>query len=80
MEPYRKKWEAFGFEVLEIDGHDIKSIRNALEIRSIELSRPRVVIAHTVKGKGLSFIENQPDWHYKMPTDEQISIGMRELE
>lgn len=80
LEPYRKKWEAFGFEVLEIDGHDIKSIRNALEIRSIELSRPRVVIAHTVKGKGLSFIENQPDWHYKMPTDEQISIGMRELE
>lgn len=79
LEPFEKKWEAFGFEVLEVDGHDIKGIQKALDVRKEVISKPRVVIAHTVKGKGLSFIENQPDWHYKMPSDEQIAVGIKEL-
>lgn len=79
LEPYRKKWESFGFEVFEVDGHDMNTLQNVLKIRDIELRKPRVIIAHTVKGKGLSFIENQPDWHYKMPTAEQVLIGTDEL-
>lgn len=79
VEPMNKKWEAFGFEVLEVDGHDVTALQEALDISELRLEKPRVVIAHTIKGKGLSFVENQSDWHYKMPTREQIEIGMREL-
>ena len=79
MEPMRKKWEAFGFEVIEVDGHDIKALQNALDLQCANLEKPRVLIAHTIKGKGLSFVENQPDWHYKMPAKEQIEIGISEL-
>lgn len=79
LEPYRKKWESFGFEVFEVDGHDMNALQNVLKIKDIELRKPRVIVAHTVKGKGLSFIENQPDWHYKMPTAEQVLIGTDEL-
>lgn len=80
LEPYAKKWESFGFEVFETDGHDIDKLQNVLNIRNTELEKPRVIIAHTVKGKGLSFVENKKDWHYKMPTDEQILAGKNELE
>lgn len=80
LEPYKEKWEAFGFEAMEIDGHNIMEIQKVLDIRGAEPEKPRVIIAHTVKGKGLSFIENQPDWHYKMPSNEQIAIGIKELE
>lgn len=80
VEPLGKKWEAFGFEVIEVDGHDVKALQKALTVGQSHLKKPRVIIAHTRKGKGLSFVENQPDWHYKMPTKEQIEIGIRELD
>ena len=79
LESFRDKWESFGFEVIEVDGHNISEIKTALTIRDIKLKKPRTVIAHTVKGKGLTFVENQPDWHYKMPSKDQILNGIKEL-
>ncbi|MGN0141586.1 MAG: transketolase [Roseburia sp.] len=78
IEPLREKWQAFGFDVLEADGHNVCELVEKMGINE-HSAKPRVLIAHTVKGKGLSFAENNPDWHYKMPTEEQIEIGLREL-
>lgn len=71
-----EKWRAFGFYVIEIDGHDINQIVNSLKL---VVDKPKVVIANTVKGKGLSFVENKGDWHYKMPSKKEIEIGLQEL-
>jgi transketolase len=77
-EPLREKWQAFGFEVLEADGHDMLDLKEKMQLQENQ-QKPRVLIAHTIKGKGLSFVENQSDWHYKMPTQEQVRIGIHEL-
>lgn len=78
MAPFAEKWKSFGWSVVEIDGHDYKEIRKALLFR--EKEKPVVIVAHTVKGKGVSFMENVPIWHYRMPNDEELSILMEELE
>ncbi len=78
IEPLKEKWQSFGFDVTEADGHNIAELTEKLRI-SDEQQRAKVLIAHTVKGKGLSFAENQPDWHYKMPSQEQIELGIQEL-
>jgi transketolase len=62
LEPYRAKWEAFGWHVIEIDGHDFEQIRCALKEMPVS-NRPTLVLANTVKGKGISFMENNPAWH-----------------
>lgn len=71
-----EKWKAFGFNVIEVDGHNINQICEGLEAKT---DKPKVIIANTRKGKGLSFAENKGDWHYKMPTEQEIDIGLREL-
>ncbi len=78
IEPLAEKWKAFGFEVTDVDGHNIVELITHLQCCERQ-DKVRVLLAHTVKGKGLSFVENQPDWHYRMPTEEQIHIGMQEL-
>lgn len=78
LEPLADKWRAFGFHVIEIDGHDFTQIHNALTHR--EPGKPVLVLAHTIKGKGISFMENQPKWHHGVPTSEQMSAALRELE
>ena len=65
LEPLVAKWEAFGWQVQEIDGHDSDEILEALEHHPMTEGKPSVIVAHTVKGKGVSFMENQLDWHYK---------------
>lgn len=77
MKPFADKWKAFGWNVLEIDGHNHEEIREALLIRKKAV--PTLIVAHTVKGKGVSFMENVPIWHYRMPNDEELPILMREL-
>lgn len=77
--PLSKKWDAFGFEVTEVDGHDVKALQRVLNAKDISSQKPRVIIAHTIKGKGLSFAEDRQDWHYKMPTREQMEMGIQEL-
>jgi len=79
LEPLADKWRAFGWTVREIDGHDYDQIIDALSQESVEAGKPTVVIAHTVKGKGVSFMENQLAWHYKSPDDEQLTEALAEL-
>lgn len=79
-EPLGKRWQAFGWSVREIDGHDMKQIvENATDL-PFEKGRPSVIIADTVKSKGLSFAENKVDYHYWKATDEDLKIAERELD
>ena len=79
LEPFAQKWEAFGWSVREIDGHDFGQIESALKSAPFEANRPSCIIAHTVKGKGVSFMENEVAWHYKAPSDEDLRRGLAEL-
>ncbi|MCF7988417.1 MAG: transketolase [Methylovulum sp.] len=78
LEPLVDKLKAFGCAVHEIDGHDHRLIAEALS--SISDDKPTVIVAHTTKGKGVSFMENRVEWHYKNPNDEQLAIALAELE
>ena len=74
LEPLKQKWESFGFFVKEINGHDTIQIKNTLkEVSDIE-GKPKIIICHTIKGKGVSFAENDPHWHHKS------NLGKKELE
>lgn len=80
VEPLKEKWEAFGWHVIEIDGHNygqiLEAVRNAKEIKG----KPTMIIAKTVKGKGVSYMENIADWHGKAPDEEQAKAALEELE
>lgn len=73
------RWSAFGWEVLEMDGHDMVDILDTMEKAHKPNGQPKVVIAHTVKGKGVSYMENDFTWHSRVPTDEELETAMREL-
>lgn len=77
LEPFAAKWSAFRWDVLEIDGHDIDAIRRATSSRG---SKPVCVIAHTVKGKGVSFMEDRLLWHYRSPKGQELLDAVAELE
>ncbi|HZY31207.1 MAG TPA: transketolase, partial [Candidatus Methylomirabilis sp.] len=79
LEPFRAKWEAFGWHVIEVNGHDIVQVLEALEAAEAIKGKPTVVIADTIKGKGVSFMENNPDWHGKAPTREESDRAIREI-
>lgn len=75
-----EKFRAFGFEVIEIDGHDFNQIEEAFaKARSVK-GKPCVIIAKTIKGKGVSFMENQVSWHGVAPNEEQYKAAMQELQ
>ena len=74
-----KKFASFGFEVITIDGHDFEQIADAVNKAKEIKDKPTVIIANTVKGKGVSFMENQVGWHGKAPNAEQYQIAMDEL-
>lgn len=80
LEPFRKKWEAFGWNVKEIDGHNHDELRKAMKNVSQETEKPTVIIANTVKGKGISFMENNIVWHYRDPQGEDYENAVNELE
>lgn len=77
MRPFAEKWKAFGWHVIEINGHDHDEIREAMLYR--ENGKPVLVVANTVKGKGVSFMENMPLWHIRMPNEEELPILMNDL-
>jgi len=80
MEPFAEKWQAFGWHTSVIDGHDLAAITDALEhTRSIK-GRPSVIIARTVKGKGVSFMENKVGFHGKAPSADEVETALKELE
>lgn len=78
--PIDKKFEAFNFHVINIDGNDFDQIDAAFKEAKSVKGRPTVIIARTVKGKGVSFMENQAGWHGKAPNDEEFKIAMADLE
>ena len=78
--PIDKKFEAFNFHVIVINGHDFDEIRNALNEAKNTKRQPTAIIMNTVKGKGVSFMENQVNWHGAAPNDEQFAVAMEELE
>ena len=79
LEPLAEKWRAFNWAVCEIDGHDCGAIESTLAGVPLEQGKPSVIIAHTVKGKGVSFMENKLEWHYKTPTPEELQQALKEL-
>ncbi|HWC90600.1 MAG TPA: transketolase [Pirellulales bacterium] len=80
LEPLADKWRACGWSVREIDGHDYRQILASLGQLPAEAGRPTVVIAHTIKGRGVGFMENQLEWHYRSPSVEQLAAACREIE
>src|SRR5208337_4448984 len=79
VEPLAAKYEAFGWQVLRIDGHDMSAIVDAFESARALKGKPVVILADTVKGKGVSFMENQPGWHGKSPNREELAKALDEL-
>jgi transketolase len=79
LEPLVAKWQDFGWPVIEIDGHDLTQIGKALEQAEATRGRPTFIVAHTVKGKGVSFMENNPEWHGKSPKPEEAVAAIREI-
>lgn len=80
LEPIADKWRSFGWAVREIDGHDWDQILSALTKLPAEAGRPTVIIAHTIKGKGVSFMENEVLWHYRSPAGDELRRALAELE
>ena len=80
IEPLDKKFEAFGFEVIKIDGHDFEQIKDALDRAKTVKGKPTAILAKTVKGKGVSFMENQVGWHGVAPNKEQYEAATAELQ
>lgn len=79
LEPLADKWRAFGWAVREVDGHDILALRTAMNSMPFESGCPSALIAHTIKGKGVSFMENDLAWHYRSPKAEQLANALSEL-
>jgi transketolase len=80
LEPLVAKLQAFGWAVREINGHDHEQLEQALNSTPWEAGKPSVLIAHTTKGKGVSFMENKVEWHYRSPSQEQLAQALAELE
>jgi transketolase len=79
LEPIDKKLEAFGWAVRQVDGHNLEELTDTLKNLPFEKGKPSFVIAHTTKGKGVSYMENQIKWHHGVPTTEQYELAMEEL-
>ena len=79
IEPLEDKWRAFGWNVLQVDGHDVGDLCDALNSASLNQDTPLVVIANTVKGKGVTFMENNPDFHGRAPNEQELSDALAEL-
>ena len=80
LEPLVSKWQAFGWHTIEIDGHNMKEILSAYAEAKTIKGKPAIIIAHTIKGKGVSFMENVVDFHGRAPTKEEAERALKELE
>ena len=80
LAPLRDKWAAFGWESYEVDGHDFAEIRAALTCAVLpDRNKPLAIIAHTIKGRGVSFMEDDNNWHYRVPSAEELAAARKEL-
>jgi len=80
LEPFADKFRSFGAAVVEVDGHDVDALHKVFAPAPYERGKPLVVIAHTVKGKGVSYMENQLLWHYRSPNDSDLELALTELQ
>lgn len=80
LEPLKDKWQAFGWRVMEVNGHDFPSLLNAFKWAAVKEGCPKIIIAHTIKGKGVSFMEGVPGWHSRAPGKEQLEQALAELQ
>ena len=79
LAPLVEKWRAFGWDAVEVDGHDLDALLAALRRPADGTGRPRVIVAHTVKGRGVSFMEDDNNWHYRIPTADEVRRARHEL-
>lgn len=79
LAPLHKKWEAFGWNACEVDGHDLNAVAQAMGRVPDGTGKPVAIIAHTVKGKGISFMEDDNNWHYRIPKPEEVAAAKQEL-
>ncbi len=79
LEPLAGKWEAFGWHTQQVDGHDFEAINKALNAARSETKKPSVIVADTIKGKGVSFMEDDNNWHYRTPNAEELAAALTEL-
>ncbi|MGA2331144.1 MAG: transketolase [Syntrophales bacterium] len=79
LEPLAEKWRAFGWSAYEVDGHDMGELTSCLKNVPDHRGKPVAVIAHTVKGKGVSFMEDDNNWHYRIPTQAEVVLAKKEL-
>ncbi|MDR0833023.1 MAG: transketolase [Candidatus Symbiothrix sp.] len=80
LDPMKERWEAFGWQVIEIDGNSIEQLTNTFDGLSFDNEKPKLIIARTTKGKGVSYMENVAKWHHGVPTEEQYQQAMQEIE
>ena len=80
LEPLKENWQAFGWHVIEVDGHDFGQLIDAFSQAKQVVGQPTVIIAHTIKGKGVSFMENNVDYHGKAPNAAEVEMALKELE
>ena len=80
LEPLADKFRAFGYAVCEVDGNDTQALVDVFDRIPFEVGKPNLVLAHTIKGKGVSFIENSHKWHHRVPNDEEYDSALRELD
>jgi transketolase len=79
LAPFQDKWKAFGWDTTVINGHDLEELKISLSEKSTHSQRPLAVIANTIKGKGVSFMEDDNNWHYKIPTTDEVNQALQEL-
>jgi transketolase len=77
MDPLRDKWAAFGWDAHDVDGHDVAAVTRML--RNVSPGKPTAIIAHTIKGKGVSFMQDDNNWHYRIPKPEEVAAAKKEL-
>ena len=80
LEPFADKWRAFRFAVQEVDGHDHDALKHALMTAALLKGQPSVIIAHTIKGKGVGFMHDKLAWHYRSPSDDEYAQAIQEIE
>ena len=79
LEPLADKWRAFGWDAVETDGHDVGKLAELMSAVPNGSGKPVAIIAHTVKGKGVSFMEDDNNWHYRAPTPDEVVKAHKEL-
>jgi transketolase len=80
LEPLAERWRAFGWSVVDVDGHDIAMLARTFDAVPVETGRPTCVIARTFKGRGVSFIQDRVEWHHRVPTDAELAAALAELD